>query len=60
MNDFIDGIEAELIRLNAQIISLKAGLKEAMEWNWLDDDMPRIVLEQLEALLEDIHEHTPE
>lgn len=53
MNTFIDGVEAELIRLNIQVTLLQNGLKEAMEWNWLDGDVPEIITKQLEALLED-------
>jgi hypothetical protein len=38
----------ELAEINKELVE---GLKEAMDWNWLDDDPPLNVLSRLQALI---------
>lgn len=47
-----ESIQKEFKRLNDNIISLRAGVREAMEWNWLDEDAPLDVRNALITLLE--------
>jgi hypothetical protein len=47
----IEAKEAELAEKDRVIEQLKEGLKEALEWNWLDDDYPDQIRKNLEDLL---------
>ena len=40
-----------IVELEQRIKELESGLNEAMDWNWLDDDMSEEVAIRLHALL---------
>lgn len=39
--------------LQAEVTTLKAALREAMEWNWMDDFIPEDIEDRLSKLAED-------
>lgn len=43
--------EDDLKEKNAEIDRLRKALKEAMEWNWMQGDIPQRVIDQCEAAL---------
>jgi len=45
--------EAEIERLTAEVTKLKEGLKEALEWDWCDDDYPENLYYELSQLCKD-------
>ena len=51
MSILMNQVAEEFNRLHREIASLKLGLKEAIKWNWLEDDAPEAILEELEKLL---------
>ena len=46
--------------MEARIAELEAGLREATEWNWLDDDMPLSVVVRIAELIPDLLPVPPE